>query len=255
MQAIQRIRLVLAFVEYFRIREFLIEEALQVIPTATRVFLTVGQNTFLSLGVEKRVIEAPDWLAALGGEFGADARGVFEAGDFVAAGAAVMLDQGFSLGVKIRVVNEAGLIVVSARILLSHQVAGDVAGFLPTEAEVGHDGRLLDDEFMAVVRAFRVLDVKNVGQIVFGVVGWADVFMFVRTIRLRADAGIVNPADDVIVIRFLADATEVRGNVAADFLSSLSDGMAREATERIEHGFAVRGIATGLLFERGTLQT
>src|SRR5579872_6769508 len=149
MQAIQRIRLVLAFVEHFRIRELLIEEALQVVPTATRILFAVGQNTFLSLGVEKRVVEAANRLAAFGGELGADARSVFEAGDFVAASAAVMLDKGFSLGVKIRVVNEAGLIVVSVRILLRHQIAGDVARFLPTETEVGHDSRLLDDEFMS----------------------------------------------------------------------------------------------------------
>src|SRR6185437_2314385 len=84
--------------------------------------------------------------------------------------------------------------------------------------------------------------------------GRADVFMLVRTIGLRANPGIVNPADDVVVISFLADATEVCGNVAADFLSSLSDGMARQAAEAVEHFLALGRIAAGLLFKRRTLE-
>ena len=56
-------------------------------------FLAVGENAELGVFGEKREIQALDGLAAFVRQFRADAAFVFEAGNFMASGAAVVLDQ------------------------------------------------------------------------------------------------------------------------------------------------------------------
>jgi hypothetical protein len=89
----------------------------------------------------------------------------------------------------------------------SHGASGYEDGsFLPGEAQVGHDGHLLDLQLVAVVRAFRMLEVKDERQPVFLVVRFGQVTLFVRAVGLRALAGIVNPAHKEIVVVLLAHA-------------------------------------------------
>ena len=68
----------------------------------------VGHDAALGVFGEQREIQALDGLAAFVGEFGADAAFVFEAGDFMAAGAAVELHQRLALGLELGIVHEIG---------------------------------------------------------------------------------------------------------------------------------------------------
>ena len=126
-QAIQRIRLVLAGVEDRRIGQLVLEEALQVVPGTARRLLAVGQNAALGVFGEQREIQALDGLAAFVGQLGADAAFVFEAGDFVAAGATIELHQRLALVLELGIVHEVGGIVVRVGVLQRDQVAGHVA--------------------------------------------------------------------------------------------------------------------------------
>src|SRR6202030_1918101 len=65
----------------------------------------------------------------------------------------------------------------------------------------------------------------------------------VWAIGTRALAGIVNPANEVIVICFFADAGQVGGEGPADHLIAFSDGMAGETAAALEQFLAVRGVA------------
>ena len=91
------------------------------------MLLAVGKDAALGVFGEQREVQALDGLAAFVGEFGADAAFVFEAGDFVAAGAAVVLHQLLALGLELRIVHEIGGGVGGVGMLLGDQVAGDVA--------------------------------------------------------------------------------------------------------------------------------
>src|SRR5271156_4094515 len=84
----------------------------------------------------------------------------------------------------------------------------------------------------------------------FRVIFRAEIFFLVRAIRTGALARIVDPADQVIVIFFFADAAEVRGERAADGTRAFSDSVTGEAAAFIEQVLAVRGISWRLFFER-----
>src|SRR5580693_2217256 len=84
----------------------------------------------------------------------------------------------------------------------------------------------------------------------FGVISRAEIFFLVRAVGARALARIVDPADQVIVIFFFADAAEVRGERAADGACAFSDSVTREAAALIEQVLAVCCVSGRLLFER-----
>ena len=209
---------------------------------------------FAALGVfgPEREIEALDGLAAFVGEFGADAAFVFEAADLVASGAAVVADELFAFRGHLRIVHVIGGGVGGIGVLLRHQEAGDVARVGVGEAQAGHDGGLLNEQFVAVVGAARVIEIENVREIVFGVIFRAEIFFLVGAVGARALAGIVDPADEIIVIFFFADAAQVCGERAADGVGAFADGVAGEAAALVEQFLAVGCISGGLFFERWT---
>ncbi len=86
-----------------------------------RRLLAVGENAFLGVFGVEREIQALDGLAAFVGELGADAAFILEAGNFVAAGAAVMLDQRLALLLELRIVHEIRGRVGCVGMLLRHQ--------------------------------------------------------------------------------------------------------------------------------------
>ena len=91
-----------------------------------------------------------------------------------------------------------------------------------------HDRRLLNDEFAAVVRATRAIEIEDVRQIVRGVVLWAEVFfrMGTRSGVLRADCG---PSALSNRSFLFANAAETGGEGATDSVSAFTDGVAGEA--------------------------
>ncbi len=79
-----------------------------------------------------------------------------------------------------------------------------------------------------------------------GVVLGADVLLLQRTIRTRALAGVMHPAHQVVVVGFLADAGQVRGEGSALHLVALADRVASHAAACPDQLLAALGVA-GLL--------
>ena len=100
---------------------------------------------------------------------------------------------------------------------------------------------------MAVVRALAVRKVEGVGKPLLGVVLGADIFFLVWTIRASTLAGVVNPADEVILVRLLAFASQIRGESSPFHLIAFTDGVAGEAPASLQQLLAVIGVAGVLL--------
>ncbi len=101
----------------------------------------------------------------------------------------------------------------------------------------------------AVVGALGVLKIEDKGQALLGVVFGAEVALFEGAVRTRAFAWIVNPAHEVIVIVFFADAAQVGSEIAAEGLIAFAHGVAGHAAAGFESGFAARGVARGVLLQ------
>ena len=95
------------------------------------------------------------------------------------------------------------------------QVARNVTRVIFAEAKAGHDGHVLDLEFMAVIGTTAVRQIEHVWQAFLRVVLGTDVLFLVWAIRAGALARIVYPADEVIVARLLADSGQVGGEAAS----------------------------------------
>ena len=110
-----------ALIENVRLGELVFEESFVVVP---RIFCgTVGQARkifliFDGLGVfaaalgyrgEQSEVETLDGLAAFVGEFGADAAFVFEAGDFVAPGAAEVTNPFLAFSLERGIIHERSI--------------------------------------------------------------------------------------------------------------------------------------------------
>ncbi len=156
------------------------------------------------------------------------------------------------LAAHLRIVHVIGGGVGSVGVLLGDQEAGDVARICVGKAQAGHDGGLLDEKFVAVVGAARVIEIEDVREIVFRVIFRAEILFLVGAVGARALARIVDPADQIIVIFFFADAAEVRCERTADGVRAFADSVAGEAAAFIEQVLAVCGISGRLFFERGT---
>src|SRR5215472_15716518 len=243
-------RLDFALVPDVGLSELVLEEALVVIPRLlrrpfrqTREVFRVGDGLFAAaLGNfgEQREVQALDGLAAFGGQFGADAAFVFEAGNFMAAGTAKELNPLLAFRLEIRIIHEGSVGVIRRiLLLLRDEVAGNVFRIRFGEAEARHHGHVLDLEFVTVIRALAVVEIANVGKALLLVILRADVFFLDRAVRTRALAGVVDPAHEVIVIGLFADAREVRRESAALHLVAFADGVAREATARFKQLFTV----------------
>ncbi len=169
----------------------------------------------------------------------------------MASGAAEMANPLLAFRLQIRIIHEGGVGVGRRRLLFQgDQIAGNVLGILGREAQAGHDGHVLDFEFVAVIRALAVLQVKNVGQALLFVIFRTDVFLFERAVRTSAFARIVDPTHEVVVVILLTDTSEIRGKGAALDLIAFANGMAGEAAARFEQFFSVGGVAGIALGQR-----
>src|SRR5579871_6985277 len=96
---------------------------------------------------------------------------------------------------------------------------------------------------MTGVRALAMLQIPMVWQAFPGVILRTDVFFLVRTIRTRAFARVMNPSDEIVVVRLLADSGQVRGKHSALHLIAFPDRVAGEAAAGLEQFLAVLGVA------------
>ena len=103
---------------------------------------------------------------------------------------------------------------------------------------------------MTVVGAFAVLQIENVGQTLFLVILRADVLFLVRAVRTRALAGVVHPADQIVVTVLLAYAGKICREVCALHLIPFADRMTSETTARFEQFPAMSGIAEFVFGQR-----
>ena len=220
------------------------EEALVVVPgflrgtfRQTREIFGIADGFFAALGGlgEQGEVQALDRLAALKGEFGANAAFLFHALDFMAARAAIVAHPLLAFLLHLGIVH-VGRVRVGRGLLLflRQQIGGYVLRILDAEAQAGHHGHVLDLQFMPVVRALAVAQIENIGKLLLRVVFGADVFLLVRAIGTRTLARVMNPADEVIVVGLLAYAREVRGKSSALLVVAFADGVARETAASLE---------------------
>src|SRR3989338_2121198 len=234
-QALERL-LDLTLVEDGGVGELVLQETLVVVPV-------------LALGVvgQQGEVQTVNGFAALEGELGADAAFFFEAGDFVAAGAAVVADPEAALVFELGIFHPVGLgIGGGGLLLLGHQVAGDVAGVFPGEPPAGHHRAGLELEQFAVVRAGGVVGVEDEREPAPGVVVGSEVAFLLGAVGAGALARIVNPAHQEVVVRLLAHAAQVGGEGAADGVLAFAERVAGQAAAGLKKLLAARGGAAGL---------
>ena len=115
-------------------------------------------------------------------------------------------------------------------LFLRHKIGCNVFRIFWRQPQARHHRHVLYLQFVAVVGALAVVEVELVGKALLRVILGTDIFLFVRAVGASSLAGVVNPADEVIVIRFFADAGQVRGERAALHLIALADGVAGHAS-------------------------
>src|SRR6266849_104945 len=143
----------------------------------------------------------------------------------MASGAAEVANPLLAFRLQIRIVHEGGVGVRGWLLLFEgDQIAGNVLGILGGEAQAGHYGHVLYLEFVAVVGAAAVLQVKNKGQALLFVIFGTDVFLFERAEGTRTFARVVDPTDEVVVVVLLTDTGEIRGKGAALEFIPFTDG-------------------------------
>src|SRR5258708_39140516 len=96
---------------------------------------------------------------------------------------------------------------------------------------------------MAGIGAPGVSTVEHEGQTLLSVVFRADVLFFIRAVGAGALAGIVNPAHQIVVVGFFADAGQVGGEVGPLHFVAFANGMASKTTSRFEQIFSVSRVA------------
>src|ERR1700687_2093739 len=250
-----------AFVPDIGLRELVFEEAFVVIPRLfgwafrkAREIVRIGDGldaaSLRSFGQQCK-IQSLDWFAAFRGQLRADAPFVFQARNFVAAGAAKVANPLLAVVLQLGIIHE-GSIRVGGRLLFfqSNQVTGDIFRILWREPQAGDDGHVLDWQFVPVVGAFAVVQIENISQALLLVILRADILLLVWTVWASTLAGVVDPADQVIVIVLFAYACEIGGEGSPLYLVAFTDGMTGEASTRFEQFFAMRGAAGLMLRQR-----
>src|SRR5687767_5271219 len=112
-----------------------------------------------------------------------------------------------------------------------------------SEPQAGHRGHLLHLQFVAVVRALGVLQVEHERQVVALVIFLGEVLFLKRAVGRSTLARIVDPADQVIVVRLLALAAQVSSESSALLLSALTHRVACHAAAGLERFLAFFRIA------------
>jgi len=98
------------------------------------------------------------------------------------------------------------------------EIGSHVARVLLGQTQVGHHGHVLHLELGAVIGTSRMqLSIKQVRQIVFGVISRRQIAMLFGAVRRVTLARVVNPAHDVVIVGLLSDS---RANAPPIFWSS-----------------------------------
>src|SRR5207244_11910494 len=134
--------------------------------------------------------------------------------------------------------------------LLGDQVTGDVLRVFNAQTQAGHYRHVLNLQFMAIVRALTVLQIELIGKPLLRVILRANIFLLIWTIRACALARIMNPAYKIIVIRLLANTSEIRSECAALHLSAFSDRVAVQTAAGLHKFFLMLCILGFLLWRR-----
>ena len=113
----------------------------------------------------------------------------------------------FALFFQVRIVHERRIRIRRRLLLfLRHQIGCNVFRILGSQPQARHHRHVLYLQFVPVVGTLAVVKIKLIGKILLRVIFGSDVFLFIRTIGPRALTRVVNPAHQVVVVRFLADA-------------------------------------------------
>src|SRR5258708_21442862 len=170
-------------------------------------------------------------------------------------GAAGVAGPLLAVSLEIRLVHQRRVGIRGRLLLLQgDQIAGDVLRILGRKPEAGHHSHVLYLQFVAVVRAPAVVQVKDVGQALLFVILGADVLLFIRAVRTRALARVLDPAHEVVVAVLLTHTREIRGKSSALQLVAFADGVAGEAAARFPQLFSLSGVARFVLW-RGMRQS
>ena len=95
-----------------------------------------------------------------------------------------------------------------------------------------------------------MIKIELVGKSLFRVILGANILFLIRTIRARTLACVVNPAHEIVVVGFFADAGQVRGESPALYLVAFADRMAGQAAAGFKQFFSMGGVAGLLLGQR-----
>ncbi len=118
--------------------------------------------------------------------------------------------------------------------LLREQEAGDVAAVVNRKTEAGHHRHLLHDKLMTIIRASRMIEVKDEREIMLGVILGAQVLLLRWTVGARSNTRIQDPANQIIVVVLLPYSGQVRGKISANHVRSFANRMAGFATALFE---------------------
>src|SRR5258708_7472165 len=173
----------------------------------------------------EREIESLNGLAALVCEFCADAAFVFEARNLMASGTTVVPHPLLAFLSKPRVVHECR-VRIRGRILflLVHQIRRDVLVVFRSQAQAWHHRHVLHLQFVAIIRALAVLEIELIGKTLLRVILRPNIFLLIWTIRTSSLPCVVDPADEVVVVRLLAYAREIRSECSALHLLAFANG-------------------------------
>src|SRR5689334_2050776 len=93
---------------------------------------------------------------------------------------------------------------------------------------------------MAIIRTLTVLQIELVGKSLLGVVLGTNVLLLIRTIRPGTLPRVVNPADEIVVVRLFAHSRQISGEYSAHHLVAFADGVTSEASTGFEQFFSMR---------------
>src|SRR5215470_6910605 len=169
----------------------------------------------------------------------------------MASGTAEVANPLLAFILQVRIIHE-GSVCVRRRFLflLRDQECRDVFGVFGAETQAWHHGHVLHLQFVTIVRAPAVLETPLIREAFLRIILGADILLLVRAIRTRTLAGVMNPADEIIVVRFFSDASQVCGESATMHLIAFTDRVAGEAPASFKEFFAVGGVARFVLGKR-----
>src|SRR6516225_7692623 len=130
------------------------------------------------------------------------------------------------------------------------QITCHVLRVLNRKPQAWHHRHVLYLQFMSVVGAPGVLQIKNERQALLFIIFRPDILLFIRTIRTRAFPSIVHPAHQIVVIVLLSDSRQIRREGSPLHLIAFADGVARQTPARLDQLLSVCRIPRSMFRNR-----